>query len=113
MKKHYSIADKLQALAEWWTDDKSWFTRTKLAEIIGCSETSLPSAFTWLRQNGYVVDNRRVYTKKVNLHRISRIDIDVLNQQVTRRDVTKTRSLLDVRVQRTTGRNVIPMKRAA
>jgi len=111
--QHYSINAKLEALAEWWTDDKSWFTRTKLAEIIGCSESSLPSAFSWLRQNGYAVDNRRVYTKKVNLHRISRVDIDVLNQQVTRRDVTKTRTLLDRRVQRTLGRNIIPMKRAA
>jgi len=111
--KHFSITNKLEALAAWWTDDKSWFTRAKLADIIGCSEASLPSAVTWLRQNGYAVDNRRVFTKKVNLHRISRVDIDVLNQQVTRRDVSKTRTLLDVRVQLTLGKNVTPMKHAA
>lgn len=99
--------------AEEFTGENDWYTRTQLAYIINCSESSLPVAFTWLRQHGYVVDNRRVYTKKVNQHRIQRMDVKKLNKQVRRkgRGLDKATSLLKATVNRTLGKDVKPIRR--
>ncbi len=108
-----TINESLMIFAEEFTGENDWYTRAQLAYIINCSEASLPAAFTWLRQNGYVVDNRRVYTKKVNQHRIQRMDVKKLNKQVRRkgRGLAKATSLLKATVNRTLGKDVKPIRR--
>jgi len=101
--------------ADWRKDDQAWYTRAELADLLDCSENSLPSAFTYLRQHGYVVDNRRVTTDKINLHRIQRMDLKTLKQLVRRprAAMKETKSTLTAKVKRGLHHNVIPMKRAA
>ena len=110
-----TINEKLMIFAEEFANvpNDYWYTRAQLADIIDCSETSLPMAFSWLRRNGYVVDNRRVYTEEVNQHHIQRMDIKVLKKQVRRRGrgLASARSLLKATVNRTLGKDVKPIRR--
>ena len=84
MIRSASITARLSIFAAWWDDADGWFTTTQLAEIIECAESSIPSAFSWLRRHGFVVSVRRVWTKQTNLYNVQRCKSWTLDRQVDR-----------------------------
>lgn len=85
MTRGPTIIDKLTAFSQVVPrKNNCWFTRKQLANIVGCEESSIGAAFTWLRGNNFIITSFWVRKERRYLYNVKRGDTDSLSQQAKR-----------------------------